>query len=78
MADLIKWEASIFIPDICFGYTAFDIENDESHTYSIDECSLNCKCSKDGEYKALPTIRFSTLEDAKQCAELIERGRCAE
>jgi len=78
MADLITWRTSMFLDEIEFGYTALDIKNDEEATYCIDECYLVCKCSKDGKYKSLPAIRFAKIEDAKQCAELIERGRCAD
>ena len=71
--NLITWENAS--KDLYFGYTAYDLENEYLCTYAIDCCTLACSCSKDGIYHSLPAIRFASLEDAKQVAELIERGR---
>jgi hypothetical protein len=71
--SLIKWKESDILKNVLYGYTAEDIENEEISKYEIRyNTHLIIHSSNIGK------IYLASIEDAKQCAELIERGRAAE
>ena len=78
MSNLITWKEGHFNNRLFYGYTEQNLKNDDVQTYLIDTCSLTARASDDGYYKGIESIRCESLEDAKQLAEIIERGRVAE
>lgn len=76
MANLITWENT---RTGLAGFVRTEISGVKACTYEIkNTSSLKCYPSIDNVWPSIPSIRFASLEDAKQCAELIERGRCAD
>ena len=69
--NLIKWEKAK--PHCHNGYTEDDLINGDAPKYQI-EYNAHLKINSSHHN----TIYLASTEDAKQCAELIEKGRISE
>ena len=75
---MITWEKSNVptLKDYLFGYADNQDKEEEIARYRIWHTTLSVEAS--GYYVCISGIRLATIEDAKQAAELIEKGRRAE
>jgi len=76
MDNLIRWEKSKFSDEI-YGYTNEDLECLYPETYKIKDNIIKCYHSNNGDYSKVGPIKCASIEDAKQLAEIVERGRVA-